>query len=178
MGLSFEEYSASLSEYLRLSFVVFLVFCVVTIVGIVWIIALYKRSVQSKQRHKKYKQNKKSKEFFELIAYFVLVVFLATVAIPAQAKNIIELRYDIENQAYIVYEGEFELQFKTEWRRGALPNGEYYLVVFENGTESITTQISRKMVEELALFDGKHSNITLVYAQKSHKIVDMYRKNN
>ena len=94
----------------------------------------------------------------------------------AQIKDIFELRYDVNNQALVVYEGDFEIHHKTEWRRKALPNGKYFVVVFDNGAERIEAQVPKRMVEENKLSEGRHSDITIVYAEKSQIIVDMWDK--
>lgn len=170
-------YLSELSNYLRLNVVIFCFFCVLAIALLVFNFVLFKKVLKGKKNEKKRKQKKQSKgdkDLIKLVASSMLTAFLVLIAIPTQIKDISELRYDVNNQAFVVYEGDFEIHHKTEWRRKALPNGKYFVVVFDNGAEHIETQISKRMVEEYKLSEGRHSDITIVYAEKSQIIVDMW----
>ena len=130
-----------------------------------------------KQRRTKRNKNGKPKKFksIEWYAVLIIVVVLFLCNVIPNVQHIMELRYDMVNEAFVLHNGEFSVVGRAERMGFPGKSSTVYYVFFDNGAEVLEIPVSLERYEEF-LKDGRHDDVAFVYSEKSKVLLDMWRK--
>lgn len=178
MQEKYDIYKELLSQELRMSYIFFSVFCILLLSAILALIYWMHLLNEEKKRHKKGKkkadkEQKRQKALW--IVVLVIVCGVAMIGIPSQIMSISNLRHDIENNAFIIYDQEITISSRRIVGGSGAAHTEYYFS-FHDGEDLIKERVSKTMIQEHSLSDGIWDDLIVVYGEKSHEIVDVYGK--
>ena len=148
-----ESYNAILSA--RIGGMIFFFALLLLLGGI--ITAIFIPQIKKNQKRAKH-------ERLDTILSFILVLCLIAGALTAIVIHTLPYILDVQENAYITYEGDFAVENVYDRRAKFMP-----LISF--GGEKHQTQF--KLKDNLYLEDGSHSD-RIIYSQRSHVIVEWH----
>lgn len=179
-----EMYKSTLEKSITVT-TVLLVVAVVIAIALGFVFAYWRKTIingsDDKKKAKptkklKRKKDKKSK-WFELVEWYValaVVVVVLLFAFISGIQHIVNLHYDIANEAFVLHDGEYSVVVTSEPVGRHSYAARYYLS-FDNGAEVLEIPVSLERYEEF-LEDGRHDDVAFVYSEKSKVLLDMWRK--
>ena len=145
---NYEQYEAVLKNRA----ILYVVFVIITLIGIGLLIYFF----NSKKEF--FWKNMKKIEIVCINVFAAIVVSLVSIY---TIKYVCDTFYDISNQAYVIYEGEFVIDSSIEG----------YITIFDG--EKKTVLVNNKT----ELPSGTH-NGTIIYAKKTEIILEVHTENN
>ena len=151
--------------------------CITFILSIVAIILLVIwKNVQCEERSSKRQKVKASKhesiKWWAIVIAFSLIIVMAAIS---QISAIHDFLYDINNEAFVIYDKTVMVETKTVWNwRG--PSVTEYYIIFGNDVETTRIRLSEREAQKYNLFEGEYNDIILIYGLRSQELLAiMYR---
>ena len=93
--------------------------------------------------------------------------------IVAQAINIYQINYDIDNEAYLSYEGEIFVHAKRDFSKRRLVYD--YYISFTHKEKYVSLCIDEELMEKYGFYTGEFTSFRIVYSEKSELLLDIYK---
>ncbi len=159
--------------------VIFCILCAIFAVLIWFSVRSYKKiKLTNTGSGKKAKKKQKTSTRRDLIKWWIYVVLMSLLLIGLMvflSIDILEIRYDIKNEAYATYEGECDIQIDRQYMYKGSRTVEYSFN-FNNNGEIVTVFTDLGTLKELGLTEGQCDHIKIIYGERS-KILLSVSKN-
>lgn len=166
------DYKDILSSELRMTYITLSVIILGSLILAGLFLWWYKSFVNKKEKNKK-QIKKRKKELRGWCICVLLVSALMIWGIVAQAISIYQINYDIDNEAYLSYEGEIFVHVKRDFSK-RIRVYDYY-ISFTNQEKYISLCIDEDIMEEYGFYTGDFTGFRIVYSEKSELLLDIYK---
>ncbi len=166
------DYKDILSSELRMTYITLFVIILGSLLLAGLFLWWYKSFVNKKEKNKK--QIKKRTK--ELRRWYICVVFVSALMIWGiidQAVNIYQINYDIENEAYISYEGEISVSINRDFSK-RIRAYDYY-ISFTHGEKYVSLCVDEDLIEKYGFYTGDFTSFRIVYSEKSQLLLAIYK---